>query len=393
MHILKAYLLFLGILIFPILGQAQDVINLYNPSFEDQRQQSIIVNGWNNCGFINESAPDVQPGSWNVDIQAFEGKTYLGLVTRDNDTWELVSQRLIQPLKKGKCYSFFLYLAQEDFYISSSKLTGRKVNYNAPTVLRIWAGNSVCDKAQLLVETEPINHNYWKQYSFKLEPNSDYNFIILEAFYDVPVLMPTNGNLLIDNLSPLKMIPCEQEELIASPVEPEVVQEVVTPENELEKKDMPAVVKVKEPEEKEEVSMADKDFQPKIIKELDHAHLKEGQVIKIKHLHFKSDSSSITPESIPVLNEIFRFLNAHKDVNIEIGGHTNALPPSFYCKKLSRARAKSVRDYLVEKGIDSTRIAYRGYGKTRPIASNETPQGRLKNQRCEIKIISIDGSE
>ena len=76
---------------------------------------------------------------------------------------------------------------------------------------------------------------------------------------------------------------------------------------------------------------------------------------------------------------------------IEVGGHTNGIPPHEFCDKLSTARAKSVAQYLVDKGIPASRITYRGYGKRNPIASNATPEGREKNQRVEINIVKVNG--
>ncbi len=382
------------LLLSSYVGNAQEVINLYNPSFEDDPQRSLIVNGWNDCGFFGESAPDVQPGSWYVDIPAQDGKTYLGLVTRDNDTWERVSQRLVVPLKADKCYTISLYLASEDYYISTSKLTSQEVNYNAPTVLKIYGGTSVCDRAQLLAESEPVNHTSWEKYTFKLEPHGDYSYIIFEAFYDVPVLIPTNGNLLIDNIQPIKMIPCD-EALIAvvNNDKQEEVQSKNAEEHKIKESETVAQNSTDGNINKQEVASApSKEFQPKYMQELKHDELEEGQVIKIKNLHFKADSSNITPQSIPVLKEIYHFLKENKDVAIEIGGHTNGRPPEFYCKRLSKARAKAVADYLIDMGIDSSRISYKGYGKSNPIANNDTPEGRKKNQRCEIKIVSIGAS-
>ena len=92
--------------------------------------------------------------------------------------------------------------------------------------------------------------------------------------------------------------------------------------------------------------------------------------------------------SYKVLDELFRFMVKNKTVKIEIGGHTNGVPSEEYCNKLSKDRAKEVADYLVEKGINKSRITYKGYGKSKPLASDKTLQGRNKNQRVEIKILS-----
>jgi outer membrane protein OmpA-like peptidoglycan-associated protein len=75
-------------------------------------------------------------------------------------------------------------------------------------------------------------------------------------------------------------------------------------------------------------------------------------------------------------------------VSIELGGHTNSLPPDEYCDKISRARAKATADYLLKRDIPIYRVFYKGYGKRDPIADNDTPEGRLKNQRVELKVIS-----
>ncbi|HNA65662.1 MAG TPA: OmpA family protein, partial [Saprospiraceae bacterium] len=60
-----------------------------------------------------------------------------------------------------------------------------------------------------------------------------------------------------------------------------------------------------------------------------------------------------------------------------------------YCDKLSTARAKNIALYLYDKGIPTSQITYRGYGKRNPVATNETQAGRAKNQRVELKILEI----
>ncbi len=127
----------------------------------------------------------------------------------------------------------------------------------------------------------------------------------------------------------------------------------------------------------------------KIMKELDESNVVVGQILEIKSLYFKADSTDITPQSKPVLDEIYDFLNKNKNIVVEIGGHTNNIPLDDYCDRLSTERAKSVAEYLFQKGIDTGRITYKGYGKRKPIASNKTSAGRKKNQRVEMKILGI----
>jgi outer membrane protein OmpA-like peptidoglycan-associated protein len=89
------------------------------------------------------------------------------------------------------------------------------------------------------------------------------------------------------------------------------------------------------------------------------------------------------------MEEIYAFLKDHEKVIIEVGGHTNGLPEDEYCDRLSTARAKNVSQYLFSKGIPESQVSYKGYGKRQPIATNQTVEGRRRNQRVEIKIISL----
>ncbi|HNO18057.1 MAG TPA: OmpA family protein [Saprospiraceae bacterium] len=127
----------------------------------------------------------------------------------------------------------------------------------------------------------------------------------------------------------------------------------------------------------------------KILKSLDKDKIKVGQSIRIEKLFFKSDSSNIDSSSFQVLQEVYDFLVTNPKVKVEIGGHTNGQPPHEYCDKLSASRARSVRDFIIGKGISPDRVTFRGYGKRYPIATNDTKAGRALNQRVEIKIISL----
>jgi outer membrane protein OmpA-like peptidoglycan-associated protein len=106
-------------------------------------------------------------------------------------------------------------------------------------------------------------------------------------------------------------------------------------------------------------------------------------------LQFDADSTNINTAAGPVLNEVYEFLKDNPGIVIRVEGHTNNVPPDEYCDKLSTARAKSVAEYVVQQGIAGERVYYKGYGKRQPIYSNQTAEGRRKNQRVEIKILEI----
>lgn len=111
--------------------------------------------------------------------------------------------------------------------------------------------------------------------------------------------------------------------------------------------------------------------------------------IPLVNIKFDPDSTTLKEEFHPVMEQLYKFMAYKPGASIEIGGHTNNLPPDEYCDKISRARAKSTADYLLKnKQIPIFRVFYRGYGKREPIADNDTAEGRARNQRVELKIVS-----
>ena len=383
----------------------QDVIKLYNPSFEDMPRASKAPVGWYDCGFPGETPPDTQPDTtFRVAKLAQDGNTYLGLVTRDNDTWESVGQRLSRPLRANQCYSFSIYLSRSVTYKSWSQVSQQKVNYDTPSVLRIWGGAAQCDKRELLAETAVIKHDRWIEYNFKLSPKQTHTYIIFEAVYQMPTLFPTNGNLLLDNASPIKLMPCDKDiEEVPSPREEPILAVATKTKPKLNQKPKQKEIKpnqetkistTAEVSTKPKISNHPKTPQqtkPKILADLDRKKLRKGQIIRISKLFFEADTFAIRSNSYPVLEEIYQFLKSNPNVVVEIGGHTNNIPDPEFCDWLSEKRAKEVADYLSRKGISSRRLQYKGYGKRHPIASNRTAVGRKRNQRVEIKILSLDG--
>jgi outer membrane protein OmpA-like peptidoglycan-associated protein len=127
----------------------------------------------------------------------------------------------------------------------------------------------------------------------------------------------------------------------------------------------------------------------KILPDLVIQKLEVGKTLRIDELFFKADSTEVSPESYDVLNEVLTFLQQNPKIVVEIGGHTNTIPSHEYCDKLSTERAKSIATYFYKKGILPERLSFKGYGKRQPISDSVSLEGRRKNQRVEIKIISI----
>lgn len=202
-----ALLLICTLLTFQAAGQT---IFFENSSFESMPRPGKAPDGWYNCGFKGETPPDVQPDpTFSVTTRAFHGGTYLGMVVRDNDTWESVSQKLKLPLNPKRCYSFSLMLARSQMYISVSRTKDETANYNTPAILKIWGGDAHCEKGELLAVTEPISNTAWEKYEFILQPEEAWSSITFEAYFHESQGWLYNGNLLIDHASGLTPIDCQ----------------------------------------------------------------------------------------------------------------------------------------------------------------------------------------
>ncbi len=111
--------------------------------------------------------------------------------------------------------------------------------------------------------------------------------------------------------------------------------------------------------------------------------------IVLQNIFFEYNSAVLdTISSKAELQKLIQLLNDNPAIKIRIIGHTDNIGSETYNLKLSKQRAKAVRDYLLEKNINKNRIDYTGYGDTIPVASNATEEGRRKNRRTEFKIIS-----
>jgi outer membrane protein OmpA-like peptidoglycan-associated protein len=132
----------------------------------------------------------------------------------------------------------------------------------------------------------------------------------------------------------------------------------------------------------------DFETEKRILPELT-GNLESGQTIRMRLLNFDTDSASLKQESLPMLDELYDFMSQNGAVVIEVGGHTNNVPPDEFADRLSTARAKTVADYLFAKGIDPKRVVFKGYGKRQPLVPNTSPEGRKTNQRVEIKILRL----
>jgi len=110
-------------------------------------------------------------------------------------------------------------------------------------------------------------------------------------------------------------------------------------------------------------------------------------VYTLDNVYFGSNKASLREASYKELDELVKYLKRRKHIRVEIAGHTDNVGSKEDNLKLSRRRADRVKRYLVNQGIEAGRIEAKGYGEGQPVAGNNTPEGRQKNRRTEVRIL------
>ena len=113
-----------------------------------------------------------------------------------------------------------------------------------------------------------------------------------------------------------------------------------------------------------------------------------GRKIVLKNIFFDFDKYTLRDISSAELERLVKLMNQYPKLKIEISGHTDNVGSETYNKTLSENRAKVVVDYLIKKGVDKSRLVFKGYGFSQPIASNDSDGGRQLNRRTEFKVLA-----
>ena len=110
----------------------------------------------------------------------------------------------------------------------------------------------------------------------------------------------------------------------------------------------------------------------------------------MKQSLFEFDSAKIAEDNYAGLDVVSDFLKENPNISVKVDGHTDNVGSKEYNQKLSERRAEAVANYLKEKGVNSTQISTEGFGFSKPIASNDTEEGRAQNRRTELKFTIND---
>lgn len=114
-----------------------------------------------------------------------------------------------------------------------------------------------------------------------------------------------------------------------------------------------------------------------------------GEKVTLQNIFFDFDQAGLKKESYGELARVAKFLKRNPKVNLEMGGHTDIIGSREYNLNLSTHRAKAVYDHMIKIGVPADRLSYKGYGPDRPIADNNTEEGRAKNRRTEVVVTKM----
>ncbi|MFZ5999049.1 MAG: OmpA family protein [Bacteroidota bacterium] len=125
-----------------------------------------------------------------------------------------------------------------------------------------------------------------------------------------------------------------------------------------------------------------------LVIDVDLDAIKAGASIVLNNIFFDHNQFDLKPRSITELDKIAGFLNENTNLKVEISGHTDNTGTETYNATLSQKRAQAVAEYLVGKGVNSSRMTRTGYGSKKPMVPNDTEENRQRNRRIEFKLLN-----
>ena len=363
---------------------------VFNPSFEEYREcprkidalgTLTIVDAWfqptagsadyyNVCGARDCGVPKNKLGIQD----AHYGNGFCGIYCSKTDYREYLQTQLKEPLKAGEMYRVSFYVSLSEYSSGAvatigalftdervgdtvrSVLMDKKVRHLAPgisqTVASYFEPQIVNDYDRVLTDTKA-----WMQISGVFTAKGGERFMTIGNFY------PAAHSNVVDLDSLTYLLPGAYYYI----------------------DDVSVVCLGCNPD----TAVADTNHVTAPVVQSAPDSLKVGSTIVLRNIFFDYDKSVILQQSYFELQQLLSLLQSHPSMRIEIRGHTDGHGSAEYNQRLSENRAKAVVDYLVSKGIDPKRLHYKGYGKSQPVDTNTTDEGRAHNRRVEFHILSM----
>ena len=135
----------------------------------------------------------------------------------------------------------------------------------------------------------------------------------------------------------------------------------------------------------EVIDLSQESYEEVTIRNFELERVEVGAKMILKNIYFEVGKSALKTESYTTLNSVVKLLQNNPTLVLEISGHTDNVGSKKYNENLSKARAKSCVDYLIERGVTENRLQYKGYGFQFSIFPNTTAEGKAKNRRVDFK--------
>lgn len=364
---------------------------VYNPSFEEFREcprkidalgTLTIVDAWyqptagsadyyNVCGSRDCGVPKNKLGIQDAHF----GNGFCGIYCSKTDYREYLQTQLVEPLRAGEMY-------RVSFYVSLSEYSSGAV----ATIGALFTDERVGDTVRSVLMNKEIRHltqGVSQTVSSYFEPQvvNDYDRVLTdtkkwmqvsgvftakggEKFMTIGNFFPASQSNVVDLDSLTYLLPGAYYYIDDVSVvclgcnEPKIVDTINVTEN----------IKQEEP--------ASDTFAV-------------GATFVLQNIFFDYDKATLLQQSYNELQNLLAILKSHPSMKIEVRGHTDGHGSIDYNQRLSENRAKAVVDYLISKGVDPKRLHFKGFGKTMPIDTNATEEGRARNRRVEFKVLSM----
>jgi outer membrane protein OmpA-like peptidoglycan-associated protein len=137
------------------------------------------------------------------------------------------------------------------------------------------------------------------------------------------------------------------------------------------------------------ISISTKNEYVEITRDYYLTPIEVGQSIKLNHIYFETSKFDLLAESYYELDKVVKLLHENPTMKIEIDGHTDNVGNAEKNQVLSSNRATAVMNYIISKGVSADRISAKGYGITKPMVGNDTPENRKLNRRVEFTILHM----
>jgi OOP family OmpA-OmpF porin len=361
---MKAFLPFIFTYLFCISFSATAQNLVPNPGFEELNEHpkkgDVTITCCKDWFASNMMATDYYnrlPGMWKgvpknkLGYQEpHSGEAYAGICI-DSKFIEYLQTKLLDTLAKGKKYLIEFYISKAEKSRGNIKEFGVLFSGTANKAL---SANGITKEPSVKF-VNPFgyrNKKGWTKLSVVYQAKGFETYFILGHFtYDHPGYKKKYCHYYIDDVS---ITPMEKENDFSPKIEIKDSIHIATVETQ---------------------SLLPQSFSPM-----------PGETITLKNIFFATNKSELLPGSFSELDKLVQYLNATSDTSIKINGHTDKTGNEDENKTLSEARAKSVADYLILKKIDKSRVNYVGYGSSKPIATNDTDEGKQQNRRVEFII-------